>query len=188
MTQIHAFCCLFRQIAVRIKYPGPRICCVKPFTNRNYDGFNTESDPTFTQTSNNYLVLVPGIFVKIGWSVYGFLERLIHHILPPAPSILVHAQSFMVSRCIYVVTILNIPDLIKNNPMRTSDLAEKVKVHPDRLERVMTLLHSHGIFKRNRQGKWCNNRLTAYEKLLDAVRDDESRHSIFNLANHSGIT
>ncbi|KAI9143689.1 O-methyltransferase-domain-containing protein [Paraphysoderma sedebokerense] len=116
-------------------------------------------------------------------------------ILPPGPSILMYASAFMISKCLHVVTVLNIPDLLKNNPMSTKEIADKVKADPERLDRVMNLLYSHGIFKRNWGGKWSNNRMTSalrkdnpnsvkdlvefftdesytgFEKLLEAVKD-----------------
>ncbi|KAI9143695.1 O-methyltransferase-domain-containing protein [Paraphysoderma sedebokerense] len=118
----------------------------------------------FDDSDSDYpyeLATVPAAFVRVGWKIYSAFEKFTGRLLPPAPTVLVYAQSFMVSKCLHVVVVLNIPDLIKNNPMDTKTLAEKTKVDADRLGRVMTLLYSHGMFKKNQKGQWCNNRLTA---------------------------
>ena len=65
--------------------------------------------------------------------------------LPPTAAILQLIQGFWVSRAIYVAAKLGIPDLLKDGPKTTEDLAQSTDTHAPSLYRVMRALDSVGV-------------------------------------------
>ena len=72
--------------------------------------------------------------------------------LPPAAAILQMIQGFLVSRAIYVAAKLGIPDLLKDGPKTTEDLAQSTDTHAPSLYRVMRALESVGSLPKTAPG------------------------------------
>jgi len=91
-------------------------------------------------------------------------------------------QNLSLARCLYVVTDLNIADLLKNGPKPVSELAEITKTHEQSLYRVMRALASRGIFKENRDETF---QLTAISKKLKEGKGSWKYFVLQHLGNNN---
>ncbi|MBZ5576094.1 MAG: methyltransferase [Acidobacteriia bacterium] len=74
--------------------------------------------------------------------------------LPPPVAMLHMIQGFWVSRALYVAAKLGLPDLLKDEPKSSRDLAEATGTHAPSLYRVLRALHSVGVFAEDDQGRF----------------------------------
>ncbi len=63
-------------------------------------------------------------------------------------------QGFWISRAIYVAAKLGIPDLLKQSPQSSSDLAKATGTHAPSLYRLLRALDSIGVFAEDNQGRF----------------------------------
>jgi hypothetical protein len=66
--------------------------------------------------------------------------------LPPPVAMLQMIQGFWISRAIYVAAKLGIPDLLKDGPRTSDDLAQATGTHAPSLYRLLRALDSIGVF------------------------------------------
>ncbi len=64
---------------------------------------------------------------------------------PPAAALLRLATGYRVTQALYVVVKLGVPDRLASGPKSAEILARELKVHPDRLFRVLRALASFGV-------------------------------------------
>src|SRR6266403_1329565 len=69
------------------------------------------------------------------------------------------SAGYWLPRALHVVADLAIADALDHEPRSAADLAKKVGVEADALDRVLRLLASHGVFDR-RSGKYAHNALS----------------------------
>src|SRR5256714_12542973 len=69
------------------------------------------------------------------------------------------SAGYWLPRALHVVADLAIADALDHEPRSAADLAKKVGVEADALDRVLRLLASHGVFDR-RKGKYVHNALS----------------------------
>jgi hypothetical protein len=74
--------------------------------------------------------------------------------LPPPVAMLQMIQGFWVSRALYVAAKLGLPDLLKDGPKSSADLAEATGAHAPSLYRVLRALNSVGVFAQDDQGRF----------------------------------
>jgi hypothetical protein len=58
-------------------------------------------------------------------------------------------NAFVPARCLHVVAELGIADLFSDEPASVEELASRCGADPDSLDRVLSLLAAHGIFRRD---------------------------------------
>lgn len=74
--------------------------------------------------------------------------------LPPPLAMLHMIQGFWVSRALYVAAKLGIPDLLKDEPKSSADLAQATGTHAPSLYRVLRALDSVGVFAEDDRGRF----------------------------------
>lgn len=74
--------------------------------------------------------------------------------LPPPVAMLHMIQGFWVSRALYVAAKLGIPDLLKDEPKSSADLAQATGTHAPSLYRVLRALDSVGVFAEDDRGRF----------------------------------
>ena len=74
--------------------------------------------------------------------------------LPPPVAMLHMIQGFWVSRALYVAAKLGIPDLLKDEPKSSADLAHATGTHAPSLYRVLRALDSVGVFAEDDRGRF----------------------------------
>src|SRR5260370_23629579 len=74
--------------------------------------------------------------------------------LPPPVVMLQMIQGFWVSRSVYVVAKLGIPDLLKDAPKSCDELAQATGTHAPSLYRVLRALDSAGVFTQDDRGRF----------------------------------
>ncbi|GAB4824074.1 hypothetical protein N2152v2_011120 [Parachlorella kessleri] len=100
---------------------------------------------------------------KAGWLLVNSAPRWYSHLLPPQLHTLQVASAFLLSKAVYAVTRLGVPDQlwdpVTQQPVELSvqQLAEQVGANPDRLHRVMRALAGVGIFRQLKGGRFTNN-------------------------------
>lgn len=76
------------------------------------------------------------------------------HELPPPVVMLQMIQGFWVSRALYVAAKLGIPDLLKDGPKSSAELAQATGTHGPSLYRVLRALDSVGVFAEDDQQRF----------------------------------
>jgi hypothetical protein len=76
------------------------------------------------------------------------------HELPPPVVMLQMIQGFWVSRALYVAAKLGIPDLLKDGPKSSAELAQATGTHAPSLYRVLRALDSVGVFAEDDQQRF----------------------------------
>jgi hypothetical protein len=71
--------------------------------------------------------------------------------LPPPVVMLQMIQGFWISRAIYLAAKLGIPDLLKEGPQSSQDLAQVTGTHAPSLYRVLRALDSVGVVAEDSQ-------------------------------------
>src|ERR1700674_1617458 len=74
--------------------------------------------------------------------------------LPPPVAMLHMIQGFWESRALYVAAKLGIPDLLKDEPKSSADLAHATGTHAPSLYRVLRALDSVGVFAEDDRGRF----------------------------------
>jgi hypothetical protein len=74
--------------------------------------------------------------------------------LPPPVAMLHMIQGFWVSRAVYVAAKLGIPDLLRDEPKNSADLAQSTGTHAPSLYRVLRALDSVGVFAEDDRGRF----------------------------------
>ena len=72
------------------------------------------------------------------------------------------ANGAVVQQCIYAAAALAIADLLKDGPLSTAELAQRVEVNEAALYRVLRLLAGAGIFQETAPRTFGNNELSHY--------------------------
>lgn len=75
-------------------------------------------------------------------------------VLPPPVAMLDMIKGFWVSRALYVAAKLGIPDLLRDEPKSSDDLAQATGTHAPSLYRVLRALDSVGVFAEDDQGRF----------------------------------
>ncbi len=99
-------------------------------------------------------------------------NRDVDHSPPPEAALYQMMNSHVISRLIYVVAKLGVPDALKNQVMSSEELSETVKAHPASLYRVMRTLAAHGLFTENPKGHF---EITATGRLLTTDEPNSQR-------------
>src|ERR1700686_682259 len=73
---------------------------------------------------------------------------------PPPVAMLHMIQGFWVSRALYVAAKLGIPDLLRDEPKNSADLAQSTGTHVPSLYRVLRALDSVGVFAEDDKGRF----------------------------------
>ena len=89
--------------------------------------------------------------------------------LPPEAQLMQLTSGCLVAPAVYVVTKLRIPDILKDGPMTSSQLAEKTATDPDALYRALRATASVGVFEERA------DRVFANSPLSDTLREDWPR-------------
>jgi hypothetical protein len=74
--------------------------------------------------------------------------------LPPPVAMLQMIQGFWISRALYVAAKLGIPDLLKDGPKNSDDLAQATGTHAPSLYRLLRALDSIGVFTEHDNGRF----------------------------------
>lgn len=74
--------------------------------------------------------------------------------LPPPVMMLHMIKGFWVSRALYVAAKLGIPDLLRDEPKSSEDLAQATGTHAPSLYRVLRALDSVGVFAEDDRGRF----------------------------------
>ena len=74
--------------------------------------------------------------------------------LPPPVAMLHMIQGFWVSRALYIAAKLGIPDLLRDQPKNSADLAQSTGTHAPSLYRVLRALDSVGVFAEDDKGRF----------------------------------
>lgn len=77
--------------------------------------------------------------------------------------VLALSSAYLASRALHVVADLVVADALDDEPATTGSLADALDADPDALGRVLRLLVDHGVFARDRSGRWTH---TAASRLL----------------------
>jgi hypothetical protein len=75
-------------------------------------------------------------------------------VLPPPIAMLDMIKGFWVSRALYVAAKLGIPDLLRDEPKSSDDLAQATGTHAPSLYRVLRALDSVGVFAEDDRGRF----------------------------------
>jgi hypothetical protein len=75
-------------------------------------------------------------------------------VLPPPVAMLDMIKGFWVSRALYVAAKLGIPDLLRDEPKSSDDLAQATGTHAPSLYRVLRALDSVGVFAEDDRGRF----------------------------------
>lgn len=74
--------------------------------------------------------------------------------LPPQAAMFQIISGFWISRAVYIIAKLGIPDLLKEGPKSTNELAAETSTHAPSLYRVLRALVSVGVLTGNDDGKF----------------------------------
>lgn len=74
--------------------------------------------------------------------------------LPPQAAMFQIISGFWISRAVYIIAKLGIPDLLKDGPKSTNELAAETSTHAPSLYRVLRALVSVGVLTGNDDGKF----------------------------------
>ena len=83
--------------------------------------------------------------------------------IPPQDAMFQIVLNFWMSRAVYIIAKLGIPDLLKDGPKTTNELAAATTTHAPSLYRVLRALASVGVVKARDEGKF---ELTPISELL----------------------
>ena len=98
--------------------------------------------------------------------------RLHDGIVPPEAVLLERNVGLLDTKSLAVVADLGIADLLKDQPADAATLASAVNANADALDRVLRFLVSRGVFRRGRDRRYRNNRVS---QLLRSDRDNSMR-------------
>ena len=74
--------------------------------------------------------------------------------LPPQASMFQIISGFWISRAVYIIAKLGIPDLLKDGPKSANELAADTATHAPSLYRVLRALVSVGVLSGNEEGQF----------------------------------
>jgi O-methyltransferase domain/Dimerisation domain len=80
--------------------------------------------------------------------------------IPPPLAMLQLISGFWISRCVYVIAKLGIPDLLKNGPMTAEDLAAATKTDTPSLFRLLRALAAVDVLTHEEDGRFGNTPLS----------------------------
>lgn len=89
--------------------------------------------------------------------------------MPPEAQLMQLTSGCLVAPAIYVVTKLGIPDILKDGPQSSDNLAKTTASDPDALYRVLRATASVGVFEES------GDRVFANSPLSDTLREDWPR-------------
>jgi len=113
------------------------------------------SDGPYTPPPN------PGRFVVQSMlALRAAVLKVLDVITPPELTVVEHTFALMRTQMIHVAAKLKIADHLENGPLDAAELARQTGAHPDALERMMRALAQIGVFRRQRDGRFVNNRVS----------------------------
>lgn len=87
----------------------------------------------------------------------------------PQDAVMRMAMGYILSQSVYAAARLDLPGRLAGGPRTAAELAKECGALPDRLERLLRLLASEGVFRRNDDGRYENTPLS--DVLRDGVKD-----------------
>jgi SAM-dependent methyltransferase len=90
-----------------------------------------------------------------------WLRQAREGLLPPQAVVVERTLALLEIRALGVAAELDVARLVGERPRTTADLAAATATDPDALDRVLALLAATGCFRRGRDGRWHNTRLSA---------------------------
>ena len=66
------------------------------------------------------------------------------------------------NKALFIAVDLGIPDVLVAGPQTVAELAEATGVEEDALGRLLRYLHSRGVFRADRQGRYANNQVSEF--------------------------
>ena len=106
-------------------------------------------------------------------------DRTVTPDISPSETIRQIWTGFRVARATYVAAKLSIPDLLKDGPKSSEELAQLTNTHAPSLYRVMRALASGGVFGQDEQGRFTLTPVSA--TLRSDVRNSLRASAIINL-------
>lgn len=97
------------------------------------------------------------------------LNSFIHKLVPAPFRVMQIGSAFWQSRALYAATELGVADAIGDNIMSINEVAEKVRLHPDHLYRLLRMLASIGVFEE------CKTQVFRNNKLSDCLRSHSAQ-------------
>ncbi len=82
------------------------------------------------------------------------------HSVPPQATILNIIAGFWLSRALFLAAKLKLADVVGDDQLSLTDLAERINVRPEALRRLMRALTSNGIFREERDGTYAQTALS----------------------------
>lgn len=89
------------------------------------------------------------------------VARLHRGMVPPEASVLERSMGMIDTKALAVVADLGVADRLADCPRTASELGEACGADPDALGRVLRYLVGRGVFRRTRDGRFRNNRVSA---------------------------
>jgi len=103
----------------------------------------------------------PGRFVVQSMlALRGALLKVLDTITPPELTVFEHTVAVMRTQMVHVAAKLKLADQLENGPLSASELAQRTGANADALERMMRALTQIGVFRRERDGRFANNRVS----------------------------
>ncbi|WP_394840073.1 acetylserotonin O-methyltransferase [Pendulispora rubella] len=113
------------------------------------------SDGTYVPPPN------PGRFVVQSMlALRAAVLKVLDAITPPELTVFEHTLAVMRTQMVHVAAKLKIADILENGPLDAPELALRTGANPDALERMMRALVQIGVFRRERDGRFGNNRVS----------------------------
>jgi O-methyltransferase domain/Dimerisation domain len=109
----------------------------------------------------NKAFLPPWLVVKLVLAFRRWLVALADAMVPPQLPLFEQASGVMRTHLLGAAARLRIADLLDQGPLDAATLAARTERDPDALERMMRALCAAGVFRRTRDGRFANNRLSA---------------------------
>jgi hypothetical protein len=89
------------------------------------------------------------------------LRRWREGVVPPYAAMIERAFALIEARALGIAAELDLADLVEARPRTSAELAEATQTDADALDRLLQLLAATGCFRRGRDGRWRNNRLSS---------------------------
>ncbi|WP_394828323.1 methyltransferase [Pendulispora albinea] len=103
----------------------------------------------------------PGRFIiQSMLALRGWLLKLVDTITPPELTIFEHTFAVMRTQMVHVAAKLKLADQLENGPLSAHELALRTGANADVLERMLRALAQLGVFRRQPDGRFANNRIS----------------------------
>ncbi|HWL87819.1 MAG TPA: methyltransferase, partial [Polyangiaceae bacterium] len=103
----------------------------------------------------------PGRFVVQSMlRLRGALLKLVDVVTPPELTVIEHTLAVTRTQMVHVAAKLKIADHLENGPLSAHELALRTGANTDALERTLRALVQLGVFRRERDARFANNRVS----------------------------